>query len=201
MVHNNLKQRIQALEKKNKECEKCKANAKRILFNHRGAVDYDTELNNQSEKLSELIEYKKCRVLSPKGGSVVGLQLQGVNENDLDDDEFIQIKPNHVEKLSLALTHSLKDPLLGQTKKSSIKSDRSDPEESVSMKDEFDNISEPYNGKLRRELELTISDLRKLRTEYEEISIQNLAYKKTISELQEKTSTMGAKMLKLEKLK
>jgi hypothetical protein len=201
VVHNNLKLRIQVLEKKNKECEKCKAYAKKMLYNHRAAIDYDTELNNQSEKLSEFIEYKKGRVLSPKGGSVVGLQLQGVNENDLDDDEFIQIKPNHVEKLSLALTHSLKDPLLGQIRKSSTKSERSDPEESVSMKDELDNISEPYHGKLRRELELTISDLRKLRSEYEEISIQNLTYKKTISEFQEKTSNMGAKMLKLEKLK
>ena len=118
-----------------------------------------------------------------------------------DEDEFIQIKPNHVEKLSLALTHSLKDPNIGPIRKSSTKSERSDLEESVSMKDEFDNISEPYNGKLRRELELTITDLRKLRTEYEEISMQNLAYKKTISELQEKASTMGAKMLKLEKRK
>lgn len=190
-----FKTRIQKLEKFNKECERCKAYSKKKFYKENAPVDYDTELNGQSEKYSELMEIKKGINLSPRGGSVVNLKFGSVN----DDDEEVQINPNVVEKLSLALAHSLKDPLV-RNKKSGSKSAISDNEESVSMRDDFDSISDAYNDKLKRELELTMSDLRKLRTEYEEISHQNLTYKKTVSELQEKTGSLVEKVAKLQKL-
>ena len=81
-----------------------------------------------------------------------------------------------MEKLSLALTHSLKEPDT-QNKVTHSKSEKSEQEESVSMKDEFDEISDVYNEKLKRELEIMQTDLHKLRTDYEELSQQNLKYK------------------------
>ena len=95
-----FKKRIQVLEKSSKECERCKAYAKKKYYKE-SPVDYDTDLNGQSEKLSEMLEGRRLQNDSPKGGSVVNLNLR-----DHYDDS--SLKPNHVEKLSLALENSLK---------------------------------------------------------------------------------------------
>lgn len=116
------------------------------------------------------MDQRKVGNYSPKGGSVVNLNID-------DEDEEINLKPNHVEKLSLALAHSLKDPVL-KPRHTESKSAKSDNEDSISIREEFENsISDVYNDKLKRELELTLTDLRKLRTEYEELTHLNLQYK------------------------
>lgn len=122
-------------------------------------------MNHQSEKFSE-IDIKGGGNYSPKGGSVINLGL--------DDDEDVDFKPNHIEKISLALAHSLKDTV---KPKGASRSAKSDNEDSVSMRDELDNISEVYNDKLKRELELTLIDLQKLRGDYDHLFQVNMEYK------------------------
>ena len=100
-----------------------------------------------------------------------------INLNLEDEDEEAPVKPNHVEKLSLALAHSLRQGDMSHkmhTKPNDSKSVVSDQEDSISMGENLDNISDAYNDKLKRELELTLIDLTKIRKEYEELTQENL---------------------------
>ena len=185
-----FKNKIQVLEKQ-KECERCKAYAKKKYYQENNLADYDTDFNNQSEKFSELLENENGK-LSPKAGSMIDL--------DGEEEEEINIKPNHVEKISLALQNSLKDNVK-KLEKLQTKSVKSDENESISMKDEFDTYSDTFNDKVKHEIEILQNDLKKLRIEYDEISQQNLDYKKSISEKEEQIQNLDNQVLKIHKEK
>lgn len=135
-------------------------------------ADYDTDLNNRSEKLSELMIDRHVKDYSPKGKSVMDLNLNCGDEDDL--------KPNHIEKLSLALENGIKEGS-AKAKIQKSRSVHSEHEESVSMKEEFDEISDVYNDKASKELEVIQADLKKLRIDYDELAQENLRFKQQIS--------------------
>lgn len=110
------------------------------------------------------------------------------------------MKPNDVEKISRALSASLNNKV--DIKNTGSKSDHaSNGEDSISMRDEFENMSDVYNDKLKRELETAYSDLSKLRKHYDDLSQNNLSLKKQISLMEERMQLLDSKVVKLEKAK
>ena len=98
------------------------------------------------------------------------------------------------------------------TKPNESKSVNSDQEDSISMSGDLDNISDAYNDKLKRELELTLGDLTRIRKEYEELTKENLGrfwagvmlgleLKRVVSKAQDSAKNLEQKVVKLEKLK
>lgn len=151
-------------------------------------------MNGQSEKFSELCDERRDDNFSPKGGSVINL-----NFNGYEDDEPA-VKPNHVEKISRALSTSLN--IKADIKNTGSKSDHgSNGEDSISMRDDFENMSDVYNDKLKRELEIAYSDLTKLRKQYDDLSQNNLSLKRQVSLMEERMQLLDSKVIKLEKVK
>ena len=95
----------------------------------------------------------------------------------------------------MALDYGLKEDL-GQ-KKSETQSARSEHEESVSMKDDYDTYSESGNEKLKRELELSSSDLHTLRKDFESLSQQNISLSQKLSDSEERISSLEAEIRSL----
>jgi len=180
-----FKKRIQTLEKVNKEWERCKVYAKKKYYKE-PPIDYELDLNSQSEKFYEVEERN---IQSPKGGSVVNLNLT-------EEYEDTGVKPNHVEKLSMALSYSLKKEN-SWMKNADSKSVKSEHEESVSMNNDYDICSDTYNDKAKKELELVMSDLGKIRKDYEELSQQNFILTQKESKFEEKINSLEEKVKNL----
>lgn len=168
-----FKKRVQILEKDTnvKDCERWKQYSKRNIYKDKAAVDYEVDLNNHSEKNSEIIDESHQRDSSPKHKSVVNFGFGNI------EDEFIELKPNQIEKLSMDLDNCLKEPMDNNLKMVKSKSVDSHNEDSISMREDIDEYSDVFNDKLKKELESVQQELKTLRIEYENLGLQNLSYK------------------------
>ena len=79
-------------------------------------------------------------------------------------------------------------------KNADSKSVKSEHEESVSMNNDYDICSDTYNDKTKKELELVMSDLGKIRKDYEELSQQNFILTQKESKFEEKINSLEEKV-------
>ena len=82
-------------------------------------------------------------------------------------------------------------------KNADSKSVKSEHEESVSMNNDYDICSDTYNDKAKKELELVMSDLGKIRKDYEELSQQNIILTQKESKFEEKINSLEEKVKNL----
>ena len=142
------------------------------MYKERSVIDYDVDLNNQSEKFSEIMDDSHHKEFTPKTKSVINFGLDNIV-----DDDFMEIKPNHIEKISMDLDNCLKETMDHQVKIVKSKSVDSGREDSISMKEELDEISDVYNERLKNDVDTLQSELKKLRIDYDNLAQQNLSYK------------------------
>ena len=173
-----FKKRVQILEKESnsKDCERCRQYSKRNIYKDSNVVDYDVDLNNHSEKNSEIIDESHQKESSPKNKSVINFGFGNI------DDDFIELKPNQIEKLSMDLDNCLKEPINQNLKIVKSKSVDSNKEDSISMKEEIDEYSDVFNEKMKKDIDTLQLDLKLLRIDYDNLAQQNLSYKKDLIE-------------------
>lgn len=136
--------------------------------------------------MSDVFVEQDLKLRSPKVGNHTKLHT---DEDELD----VNYKPNQVEKISLALENGLR------AIENESKSVMDDANESLSVKEEFDTYSDNFNDKVRHEIDILQSDLKKLRIDYDELCQQNMNSYKALSAKEDQLSNLEKQMIELKK--